>query len=154
MFLKVIFIGIIAVILLIPLFLIRALISEREGRRDEAAVEVSEKWGSFQTIAGPFITIPYRVFWVDENKVQRTGRKYAQYLPDELNIDADIIPEIRSRGIFDVVVYRASIHMYGDFLSKYIDELKLPVNDIIWDEIYLSIAIPDMRGIREGIELE
>jgi inner membrane protein len=153
-FMKVILIGIITIIMLVPLLLIRTLISERQGRRDEAAFEVSEKWGSYQTIAGPFLTIPYRVYWVDENKVQRTGRKYAQFLPDELTMDATILPEIRSRGIFNVVVYRASIHMYGYFLTIDTKELKVPVNDIIWDEIYLSIAIPDMRGIREGIVLK
>ena len=152
--LKVIFVGIITVILLIPLFLIRSLISERQGRRDEAAIEVGSKWGSFQTIAGPFITIPYYVYWVDDNKVQHKAREFAHFLPDDLYIEAEIFPEIRARGIFDVVVYRTSIHMHGDFLSIELDDLKLPVNDIIWDEAYLSIAIPDMRGIGEGVEIE
>jgi inner membrane protein len=153
-FLKVIFVGIITVILLIPLFLIRSLISERQLRRDEAVIEVGGKWGGFQTIAGPYITIPYHVYWIDSNKVQQTGREYAYFLPDDLIITAEITPEIRSRGIFDVVVYRALINMQSDFSSIDFEELKIPAKDIIRDEAYLSIAIPDMRGIREGVEFE
>lgn len=150
-FLKVLFVGIVTVVLLIPLFLIRSLITERQGRRDVAAVEVGGKWGGLQTVTGPFITVPYLVYWIDENKVQRTSRAYAQYLPDDLDIVAKIDPEIRSRGIFDVVVYRASIQMQGEFSPIDLNELKLPIDDILWDEVYIALAIPDMRGIREGV---
>lgn len=150
-FLKVIFVGIVAVILLIPLFLIRSLITERQGRRDVAAIEVGEKWGAVQTVAGPFITVPYTVYWIDENKVQRSGRAYAQFLPEDLDIEARIDPEIRSRGIYDVVVYRAQIRMQGKFSPIYLEEMNLPVADILWDEAYISLAISDMRGIREGV---
>jgi inner membrane protein len=152
-FIKVIFVGVVTVILLVPLFLVRSLITERQGRRDIAAIEVGEKWGGMQTVAGPFITVPYRVYWIDENKVQHTGRQYAQFLPDSLAIEASIDPEIRSRGIFDVVVYKASISMKGYFSPIDIREMKLPVDDILWDEVYLSLAISDMRGIREGVDL-
>jgi inner membrane protein len=150
-FLKVVFVGVVTVILLVPLFLIRSLIAERQGRRDIAAIEVGEKWGGLQTIAGPFITVPYLVYWIDENNVQRYSREYAQFLPDSLNIKAKVNPEIRSRGIFDVVVYRTSIQMQGSFSPIDLNELKLPVDDILWDEVYISLAIPDMRGIREDV---
>jgi len=150
-FLKIIFVGVVIVILLIPLFLIRSLINERQGRRDVAAIEVGEKWGSVQTVAGPFITIPYTVYWIDENKVQRSSRAYAQFLPEDLDIEARIEPEIRSRGIFDVVVYRAQISMKGHFSPVDIEELNLPASDTLWDEAYISLAVSDMRGIREGV---
>ncbi|MBN2324002.1 MAG: cell envelope integrity protein CreD [Spirochaetes bacterium] len=153
-FIKVLFVGVVTVILLVPLFLIRSLITERQGRRDTAAFEVGEKWGGLQTVAGPFITVPYRVYWIDENKVQHTGRQYAQFLPDDLAIETSIDPEIRSRGIFDVVVYRASIGMKGYFSPIDIREMKLPADDILWDEVYLSLAITDMRGIREGVDFK
>jgi inner membrane protein len=151
-FLKVIFVGVVAVILLIPLLLIRSLINERQGRRDVAAVEVGEKWGSVQTVAGPFITVPYTVYWIDENKVRRSSRSYAQILPEDLDIEARIDPEIRSRGIFDVVVYRARIRMSGHFSAVDLEEMKLPVSDVLWDEAYISLAVSDMRGIREGVD--
>ena len=150
-FMKVVFVGVVILILLIPLFLIRSLINEREGRRDTAALEVGEKWGGVQTVAGPFVTVPYTVYWIDENKIRRSGRSYAQVLPDDLGIEAVIDPEIRSRGIFDVVVYRARIRMNGFFSPVDIEELNIPAGDILWDEAYVSLAVSDMRGIRQGV---
>jgi inner membrane protein len=149
---KVVFVGIVIVILLVPIWMIRSLVSERQGRRDTAALEVGEKWGGLQTVAGPFITIPYRVYWIDEDKVQRTGRAYAQFLPDDMNISVEVFPEIRSRGIFNVVVYRASFRIHGNFSPLGLKQMKLPMDEIIWDEVYLSLAISDMRGIRGGVD--
>ena len=40
-------------LLLIPTFLIRDLISERQLRQEEAVKEVSDKWAGSQTITGP-----------------------------------------------------------------------------------------------------
>jgi inner membrane protein len=151
---KVVFVGIVIVIMLIPIWMIRSLVSERQGRRDMAAMEVGEKWGGLQTVAGPFITIPYRVYWVDEDKVRQTGRAYAQFLPNDMNIEVVVLPEIRSRGIFNVVVYRASFRILGNFAPLGLKQMKLPRDEILWDEVYLSLAISDMRGIRQGVDLK
>ncbi len=55
-------IGIIIVLiltLLIPTSMVQNLIEEREEVQTNAIDEVSLKWGSGQTITGPFISIPY-----------------------------------------------------------------------------------------------
>jgi len=56
---KVTTIVIITLLLLIPTFMIRTLITEREWTQNDAIREVSAKWGEEQTISGPFISIPY-----------------------------------------------------------------------------------------------
>ena len=55
--LKLISIGILILLLLIPSSMIQSLIYERESIRDEAVSEVSSKWGNAQTIGGPVLTI-------------------------------------------------------------------------------------------------
>jgi inner membrane protein len=147
---KMFFIGILIVILLIPISMIRRLITEREARRDEVIYEVSEKWGEPQTITGPVLTAPFRVYWRDDKDVLRTRTETAQFLPETLSIAAEVFPEVRSRGIFDVVVYKTEIFMKGEFTDLKFDKLKIREKDIIWDEAYLSVGIPDLRGIKES----
>ena len=55
---KIILIGVLILILLIPLAMIRGLISERSETASEATTEVQNKWSSSQLVTGPFISIP------------------------------------------------------------------------------------------------
>jgi inner membrane protein len=150
---KMLFIALIIIVLLIPLFLIRAVITERQDRRDDAVYEVSEKWGGIQTVTGPIIAIPYTVYYRDdkENLLKRT--EYAQFLPDRLGIDAEILPEVRSRGIFDIVVYTLSLRLQGSFDALTMEDLRIPEEDIQWDDAALMVSITDMRGLNEGVNL-
>ena len=94
--LKLLIIGFIILMLLIPAHMIKNLISEREGLRDAVAQDIYSKWGNSQTIAGPVLTIPY--YWystVDKETVQHPG--VAHFLPHELNITGEVVPEVRYR---------------------------------------------------------
>ena len=57
--LKMIMVGILMLILLIPSSMIRNLVNERQYRREGVVGEVSGKWGTSQTIIGPILTVPY-----------------------------------------------------------------------------------------------
>ena len=63
--LKIVSVGILVLVLLIPASMIRSLVSERESRRNSVVSEISQKWGNSQTITGPFITVPYTSFFKD-----------------------------------------------------------------------------------------
>jgi inner membrane protein len=45
--------------LMIPGIMIKELVSERAQRMRMVTNEVSSKWGQVQTLAGPYISIPY-----------------------------------------------------------------------------------------------
>src|SRR5678815_131328 len=51
--------GFIALILLIPVSMIRGLVTEREQREKEASTEVRSKWGLNQALTGPALVLPY-----------------------------------------------------------------------------------------------
>ena len=59
-------IAFLAIILLIPAFMIQMVIQDREYRRNEAVQEISSKWGNEQTLAGPILTVPYKATIKDE----------------------------------------------------------------------------------------
>ena len=66
---KVIIIGGLIILLMIPMFMIEDLISERGRTQEEAINEVSEKWSLAQTITGPYLNIQYPV--TTENNGER-----------------------------------------------------------------------------------
>jgi inner membrane protein len=151
---KMLFIAIIIVVLLIPLLLIRAVISEREQRRNDAVFEVSEKWGGLQTLAGPILSVPYTVYYTDEEDKVRRRTEYAQFLPESIDIETEVLPEIRSRGIFDIVVYTLTLQTQGNFSTLPLEELNIPEEDLRWQDALLIMSITDMRGLNEGVEID
>ena len=52
---KAIIIGALILLLMIPIFMIENLISERGRTQEKAIDEVSEKWSLAQTVAGPYL---------------------------------------------------------------------------------------------------
>ena len=147
-------IAILVLLLLIPASMIEDLIRERSSYRDAAIREVSSKWGEEQTITGPVLTLPYTTYFKDnEGKVTATT-EYAHFLPETLNVQAQLSPETRYRGIYDVVVYTAAIHYEGQFVYPDIATLNLAEATVQWKDTYVSIGIPDMRGIEEAVTLQ
>jgi len=88
--LKLISIGVLILILLIPTSMLTSLIYERQGIRDNAIAEVSSKWGNAQTFGGPGLSIPYSTIIKDEKGQSETVIRYAHFLPDKIKIDGVI----------------------------------------------------------------
>jgi inner membrane protein len=151
--LKSFLVGALIVLLLIPLGLVGGLIHERQGTRAEAEQEVSEKWGSRQILGGPVLLVPYVVRITDANGKTHVSTAHATLLPRRLDIEGDLTPEIRYRGIFEVPLYRARLRFAGEFALEELEPLKIPQEDLRWDEATLSVGVPDPRGIRETVRL-
>ncbi len=146
---KVMIIGLLTIVLSIPLFVIFLLGVEREYRFEEAQQEVSQKWGNPQTLVGPILTVPYTKRVNTESGFTNNTYK-ATFLPDELKIKTDIKPEIRSRGIFDIVLYDSKIEIESRYQG--IDTSKYSSGEqFLWNEAELSIGMSDLRGIDEKI---
>jgi len=145
--------GFLILILLIPTYMIRFLIHERENRHNITIEEISSKWAREQTIAGPILTVPYGIYSKDKGEKVIKSVKYAHFLPDELNIDGNISPEIRYRGIYETVVYKSNLKFTGKFSSPDFKDLNIPDDNILWEDAFVSLGIPDMRGIEKNIEI-
>ncbi|MCK4652820.1 MAG: cell envelope integrity protein CreD [Candidatus Cloacimonetes bacterium] len=149
--LKLLIIGALILVLLIPGAMIMSLIRERQIRRDDAVFEVSEKWGQEQTVSGPVISIPFKTFFKDKKGNWTVYTHYAHFLPDDLSIEAMVNPEIRYRGIYEVVLYNTSLKLKGNFSSINMKKFSIPAKDILWQESFLSVGITHMKGIKESI---
>lgn len=150
---KIISIGILILLLLIPAVMVQNLIRERQSRRDSVVNEIGQKWGSSQIITGPFITIPFKKFYKDTDGETQFNLKYLHILPETLYINGRIEPRIRYRSLFEAVVYNAKIRFKGSFKMPAEEDLNIDSNNIMWDRAYVSLGITDMRGIQDKIEI-
>ena len=153
-------IGILILLLLIPVSMVESLIRERESRQEEAIREVSSKWGEQQTITGLVLTVPYKTY---EKVYEKEGSdkfrlveaiKYAHFLPEELNINGTVSPEVRYRGIYEVIVYNSKINLSGSFYTPNFEAWKIDRTNIIWEDASVSLGLSDLRSIQENIAVK
>lgn len=154
---KVVIIALLMLILMIPLAMIRGVISERTSYRDQARQSIAESWTGAQKVLGPLLVVPYtevknRSVWDENLKRYReesyTSRDYLYILPDQLNVAAAMHTDERSRGLYSLPVYTSEMSIDGEFNTRPLVELvarkggRINVGDA-----YLSVAITDIRGV-------
>jgi inner membrane protein len=151
--LKLLIIGILTLILMIPASMLSSLIQERQSTRDEAIREVSSKWGNEQLVGGPVLTLPYQETYQDSKGDKRQRTKYAHFLPENLKIEGKIQPEKRYRGIYVVMLYNTHLSLTGSFRKLNVEALGLKPENINWDKAFVSLGITDLKGIKEAVKL-
>lgn len=152
--LKLLTIGFIILVLLIPSIMVSNLIYERQQLRDSAIREVSSKWGGNQTVGGPVISVPYESEILGNDKETKTVVKgWVHFLPDRVAADGKITPSKRYRGIYVVVLYNTLLNIQGSFGKLQAQDLRVPEADIMWDKALFTLGISDMAGIESAIKL-
>ena len=151
--LKGISVGILILVLLIPTAFIQELIKERKDRQVEVSAEVSSKWAGSQTISGPFLIIPYTEEVKDNTGKILLLRHLAYFLPEQLNIKGNIPPEIRSRSIYKVVLYKTSLQVQGNFSGVRFSDLGLNPASLLFNEAQLCFGLTDNRGIDDQLTI-
>lgn len=140
--LKLIVIATLAAVLLIPLSLLRPIVDERREARDGAVADIQGRWGAKQVLFGPVLVLPLA-----------TPGRVAYVFPEELEIDGKLVPDRRARGIYDAVVYTAAVKISGTFVRPDARDLGVEPGQLRWDEAYLSLSVPDLRGVDDAVIL-
>ncbi len=156
-------VGFLFLILLIPLQFVKELIRERSQRKTEVTQEVNDKWGNEITLAGPILKIPYNTY--KEKRIYNEQTKTFQTLTETLERTAYVFPDALwidgtaqtkekplKRGIYEAVVFTTELEVSGQF-PKITTALDIPSDDIIWDKISLLINTSNLKGIRNAIEV-
>ncbi len=146
-------IGFLILIMLIPAAFLSSLVNERKSRQEQVVKEISDKWGAAQTLTGPVLMVPYyHTITDDKGNAARTIQQ-AYFLPDQLDVQSRLQPEVRHRSLYDVTLYRSDIELKGRFLPPDSNKIKLSPEDIIWQDARLILGIDDMRGLEEVVTL-
>ena len=151
---KVVFIGILVLILLIPMQMIKNLINERMRTAEDATREVYQSWSGPQTIAGAVLSLTLKTQTKDaEGKAKFEYNTY-NILPNDLKINGNIATQELKRGIYEIVVYNAPLDITGNFV--YTDDLKNIIGSFEDSEVTnasIYIGISDLRGISEEVTM-
>lgn len=152
--LKLIMMGFLLLVLLIPASMINSTIQERKSSESTAQYEISSKWGTAQVVSGPWLTIPYYVYSKGPKGERQQQIFHAYFLPDDLTIGGDLDTELRYRGIYEAVLYKSSLHLSGHFPAPDFQALNVPLENVIWNQAVVGFGLTDMRGIRANLNLE
>ncbi len=71
-------------------------------------------------------------------------------LPDQLNIESDVTPEILHRGIFDAVVYNTKIKVTGKFSALELKKSGINIESIQWNKAKVDIGLSDLKGLKNN----
>ena len=150
---KVLLIGVLSLLLLVPLRMLQSVVSEREQRKAETESEIMQSWGGPQTLAGPFLTVPWISRSRDANGKPVETVQSAHFLPQMLAIDGSLLPEMRARGMYQVTVYGARLSLKGTFGRPDFSGIRVSPADILWERAFVSLELPDMRSLQEKVPL-
>ena len=151
---KLLSIGFLIIILLIPSEWIQDMIVERQQRAGQVMQEVADKWSGSQSVSGPILVIPYRKQEIidhgKDGKEIREVIEKAFFLPEQLDIKGTMKPEILHRGIFDAVVYESALQINSTFNKPDFKNLSIPEDMVNWNGAHIILGIPDLRGISDN----
>ena len=156
-------VGFLLLILLIPLEFVKSLIAERSYRQQEVIQEINSKWGNEVVLSGPVLKIPYKTYkeekiYNDKTKSFQTKTetiiKTAYLLPDSLEIASNVEYTERNRSIYQSVVYTADLNVSGNFPAIDFSSRDIAPEDILWDKILVEIRTSNLKGIRNSVEVK
>ena len=137
---KVVIIGGLILLLMIPMFMIENLISERGRTQEEAINEVSEKWSLAQTVTGPYLNIQYPVV-TENNGEKKVSIKDLILFPDELLINGQLKTEILKRSLYEVNVYQSELTLKGSFSSEELIKSRIDMGQLQFDRAAICLNL-------------
>ncbi len=159
---RMLMVGILILVLLIPLSYIKNLIQERSFRQVEVVREINQKWGNEVLLYGPVLKIPYQVHslkksWDDKTKSyieeDLVTIRSAYFFPNTLDINTNIESETLGRSIYESVVYTADMKIKGSFTIPNFETIDILEEDILWNKATVIINSTNLKGIRSNLEL-
>jgi len=97
---------------------------------------------------GPILTIPVVHRWTDEKQQPREDTTLHRFLPRALKLHGRVDTEVRRRGIFDVPLYTARLHVEATFALPETAEIAPHGGEVAWKSAVLAYGISDPRAIR------
>lgn len=159
---KLLITGAVGLVLFVPLVMVYALIGDRQHQARVAQNSVTASWAGQQIVSGPTLVIPYVSRTevnetVDGKAVKRVSRtRRSLYIsPDAQSLDANLNPEVRTRGsIHRTVVYEADVQGEAAFsLPRDLDRLGIEPEDLLLAEAIVQLPIADPRGLQTNAQL-
>ena len=145
----------VAFLLSFPLFAVWMIVYDRQSQSEFAQQSIAEGWAGPQSMSGPLLVIPYTTVSSETvregngNVTRTVETKHELTLaPEIVQLSTDVRPERRTRSIYEVVVYDASVRGRARFAVPQ-DLARLGVDPARLDfaRAELRFGLSDPRGL-------
>jgi inner membrane protein len=152
--LKILTIGGLIALLLIPLLMVDSLVDERKAREREAKDGIAMGWAPRLQLGGPMLVIPYKGYIESEayyggvmRKVNREVTNYIYFFPNKLKVNADAKVSERRRGIFKANIFSSEMKVTGEFGRIDVRKYDIPNEHIDWNNAFILMTTPNGKSV-------
>lgn len=131
---------IITILLMLPIWHIDEVIEERQRYEQNAKQELVEKWSYNQVAGAVVLSIPIIEHLSHQNTLH--------FLPETLEINADVKNITKKSGIYEVPLYETRILMSGSFSDVSAKVFEMVNTTINWNKANLSLGVLELRGLK------
>jgi inner membrane protein len=155
---KLLFVGLIALVLMVPLLLVYALVYDRQDQSQTAQAAINAGWGGAQVLSGPVVVVPFRTTQtqnetVDGKQVSRVVEveKLFYISPVENRVTTRIDPQERRKSIYRSVLFTAQVKGAATFaLPADLERFGVTRERLMWDRAEVRVGTSDARGLTAG----
>jgi len=160
---RMLMVGLLIIVLLIPLSYIDTLIRERSYRQIDVVNEINGKWGNEVLVYGPILKLPYKTYtetskYNEKTKVYtketKTHLNYAYLFPETLQSKVDVTSKTLKRGNFESAVFTTNMSFSGNYVQAELSSKKIKNEDIIWDRATILVKTSNLKGIKNEMLLK
>ncbi len=161
---KLIMVGLLTLVLLLPLAFVQDLISERNNRKSEIVDEVASNWGKDILFYGPILKVPYKSIETTKITNEKTGavtilnnnkQKFAYFFPNQLDNKSTVLKnENLKRGIFNPIVFNANLSFEGNFKNLDFSKLGILEQNIEWEKASIIIKTTNLKSIKSELVIQ
>ncbi|HCL5253874.1 TPA: cell envelope integrity protein CreD [Salmonella enterica] len=145
---KIVTLGGVMILLLIPLMMIRQIIMERADYRSDVEAAIRQSTSGPQKVVGPLVAIPVTELYtvLEGNKEVQHKRSYLYFwLPESLLAEGNQNVEARKIGIYQGQVWNTDVAIKAEFDMARLHELDKPT--ITLGKPFIVVGVGDARGI-------
>lgn len=161
---KVLVIAALSAALFLPVAMIQSLVAERQARRNEAVAGIAEGWGRRQTVAGPWLALPYERSWTEvkrdtvdgrshETRVERQETRVVTLPVIDVSWTVDVEVTEKARGIYKARLYGARILGRGSLEVPPRARYEDGSSRYRWGTPRLVLGVSDPGGLRSARDL-
>ncbi|MDO7138295.1 cell envelope integrity protein CreD [Algibacter lectus] len=160
---RMLMVGFLVIILLIPLSFINSLITERAFRQSDVVNEINEKWGENVLVYGPILKIPYKTYTETKTYNEKTKTFFTEVethiknvyiFPESLNADVNVDSKTLKRGNFESAVFTTTMDFSGHYIPTNLTSKGIKDEDIIWDKATVILKTSNLKGIKSEMLLK
>ncbi|WP_298223587.1 cell envelope integrity protein CreD [Flavobacterium sp.] len=159
---KMMLVGMLTLVLLIPLEFVKNLILERSQRQEEVKTEINDKWGKSVYFYGPILKIPYTNFEetvsINEKtkesvKEKKVFTSYAYFFPETLQAKANVSTKVLNRNNYESAVFNSAMQFDGHYVQPDFSSRDIADENIQWDKATIVVQTTNLKSIKNEVKI-